>query len=90
LSVRQLEELVKKPEGATRRRTKMKSPELVELEDDLQRRFGTKVTVTYRKGAGRNSHRVLLRRRAGKAIGPDQSDLNEGVFHVEHSLLVWL
>jgi ParB family chromosome partitioning protein len=53
LSVRQLEELVKKPEGATRRRTKMKSPELVELEDDLQRRFGTKVTVTYRKGAGK-------------------------------------
>ena len=55
LSVRQLEELVKKPERVPRGTAKMRSPELVQLEEDLQRRFGTKVTVTYKKGAGRIS-----------------------------------
>lgn len=55
LSVRQLEELVKKPERVPRGTAKMRSPELVQLEEDLRRRFGTKVTVTYKKGAGRIS-----------------------------------
>jgi ParB family chromosome partitioning protein len=53
LSVRQLEELVKKPKNVPRGTLKIKSPELIQLEEDLQRRFGTKVSVTYRKGTGR-------------------------------------
>ncbi|HPT83081.1 MAG TPA: ParB/RepB/Spo0J family partition protein [Limnochordia bacterium] len=55
LSVRQLEELVRRPQRVPRGTTRLKSPELVQLEEDLQRRFGTKVTVSYRKGAGKIS-----------------------------------
>lgn len=55
LSVRQLESLVKKPKNVPRGTLKMKSPELIDLEEDLQRRFGTKVSVTYKKGAGKIS-----------------------------------
>lgn len=55
LSVRQLEDLIKKPKNVPRGTYKIKSPELVSLEDDLQRRFGTKVSVTYKKGTGRIS-----------------------------------
>lgn len=55
LSVRQLEELLKKPKSVPRGTFKMKSPELVDLEEDLQRIFGTKVSMSYRQGAGRIS-----------------------------------
>lgn len=55
LSVRQLEDLLKKPKSVPRGTYKIKSPELVELEENLQRRFGTKVAVTYKKGAGKIS-----------------------------------
>lgn len=55
LSVRQLEELLKKGKTVPRRTLKVKSPELVELEEDLQRIFGTKVSMSYRQGAGRIS-----------------------------------
>ncbi|HHT68359.1 MAG TPA: ParB/RepB/Spo0J family partition protein [Firmicutes bacterium] len=55
LSVRQLEELLKKPKTVPRGTLKMKSPELVDLENNLQRIFGTKVSMTYKKGAGRIS-----------------------------------
>lgn len=55
LSVRQLEELVRRPQRVPRGTTRLKSPELIQLEEDLQRRFGTKVTVSYRKGAGKIS-----------------------------------
>lgn len=56
LSVRQLEELLKKPKANVPRGTfKMRSPELVDLEEDLQRRFGTKVSVSYKQGAGKIS-----------------------------------
>jgi ParB family chromosome partitioning protein len=53
LSVRQLEELIKKSKIVPRRTLKIKSPELVELEEELQRIFGTKVSMSYKKGAGR-------------------------------------
>lgn len=53
LSVRQLEELLKKPKRVPRGTFKIKSPELVDLEEDLQRIFGTKVSMSYRQGAGR-------------------------------------
>lgn len=56
LSVRQLEQLVKKPQQNVPRGTmKRRSPELIDLEEDLQRRFGTKVAVSYKQGAGRIS-----------------------------------
>jgi ParB family chromosome partitioning protein len=55
LSVRQLEELLKKPKSVPRGTLKMKSPELVDLEDNLQRIFGTKVSMSYKKGVGRIS-----------------------------------
>jgi ParB family chromosome partitioning protein len=58
LSVRQLEELVNSERSVSRRSrrgAKAKSPELVQLEEELQRRLGTRVSVTYRKGAGRIS-----------------------------------
>ncbi|NMB00878.1 MAG: ParB/RepB/Spo0J family partition protein [Firmicutes bacterium] len=55
LSVRQLEDLLKKTKNVPRRTLKMKSPELAELEADLQRRFGTKVSVSYKKGVGKIS-----------------------------------
>ena len=55
LSVRQLEELVRRLERVPRGTTRAKNPEIVQLEEDLQRRFGTKVTVTYKKGAGKIS-----------------------------------
>ncbi len=55
LSVRQLEESLKKPKSVPRGTYKMKSPELVDLEEDLQRKFGTKVSVSYTKGAGKIS-----------------------------------
>lgn len=55
LSVRQLEDLLKKPKSVPRGTYKIKSPELVDLEENLQRRFGTKVSVTYKKGAGKIS-----------------------------------
>lgn len=55
LSVRQLEELLKKPKSVPRGTFKMKSPELVDLEEDLQSIFGTKVSMSYRQGAGRIS-----------------------------------
>lgn len=53
LSVRQLEEIVKKPKNVPRRTITMRSPELISLEENLQRVFGTKVAVTYKKGSGR-------------------------------------
>lgn len=53
LSVRQLEELIRKSKIVPRRTLKIKSPELVELEEELQRIFGTKVSMSYKKGAGR-------------------------------------
>lgn len=55
LSVRQLEDLLKKTKGVPRGTLKMKSPELVSLEEDLQRIFGTKVSMSYSKGVGRIS-----------------------------------
>jgi len=55
LSVRQLEDLLKKPKGVPRGTLKIKSPELVDLEDNLQRIFGTKVSMSYKKGVGRIS-----------------------------------
>lgn len=55
LSVRQLEELLRKPKNVPRGTLMMKSPELVDLEEDLQRIFGTKVSMSYKKGAGRIS-----------------------------------
>lgn len=55
LSVRQLEDLLKKAKGVPRGTLKMKSPELVDLEEDLQRIFGTKVSMSYKKGVGRIS-----------------------------------
>lgn len=55
LSVRQLEDLLRKPKSVPRGTYKLKSPELIDLEDDLQRKFGTKVSVTYKKGVGKIS-----------------------------------
>lgn len=55
LSVRQLEELLKKRKNVPRGTLKMKSPELIDLEEDLQRRFGTKVSVSYKQGSGKIS-----------------------------------
>ncbi|NMB19303.1 MAG: ParB/RepB/Spo0J family partition protein [Firmicutes bacterium] len=55
LSVRQLEEIVRKPKHVPRGTLKIKSPELVDLEENLQRILGTKVSMTYKKGAGRIS-----------------------------------
>ncbi len=55
LSVRQLEELLKQPSGVPRGTLKMKSPELMDLEENLQRIFGTKVSMSYKKGVGRIS-----------------------------------
>lgn len=53
LSVRQLENLLKKPRDVPRGTVRTKSAELMDLEDDLQRRLGTKVTVSYKKGVGK-------------------------------------
>ena len=53
LSVRQLENLLKPARSVPRGTLRAKSPELVELEDDLPRIFGTKVSVIYRKGVGK-------------------------------------
>lgn len=53
LSVRQLEQLLKKGENVPRRTLREKDPEIRALEDDLQRHFGTKVSLTYKKGAGK-------------------------------------
>lgn len=53
LSVRELEGLLKKPKNVPRGTFKVKSPELVELEDNLQRQLGTKVSVSYKQGAGK-------------------------------------
>jgi len=55
LSVRQLEQIVKRPKNVPRRTLTMRSPELISLEEDLQRVFGTKVGVTYKRGAGKIS-----------------------------------
>lgn len=55
LSVRELEGLVKKPKNVPRGTFKVKSPELVELEENLQRQLGTKVSVSYKQGAGKIS-----------------------------------
>lgn len=55
LSVRQLEELAQEKKSVPRRTLKMKSPELVQLEEDLQQKFGTKVSVSYRRGTGKIS-----------------------------------
>ena len=53
LSVRQLEDILKKPKSVPRGTLRIKSPELVDLEDSLQRILGTKVSMTYRKGVGK-------------------------------------
>lgn len=55
LSVRELEGLVKKPKNVPRGTFKVKSPELIELEENLQRQLGTKVSVSYKQGAGKIS-----------------------------------
>mgnify|MGYP000980897511 CR=1 FL=1 len=55
LSVRQLEDLLRKPKNVPRGTHKMKSPELVDLEESLQRVFGTRVSISYRQGAGKIS-----------------------------------
>lgn len=55
LSVRELEGLLKKPQSVPRGTFKMKSPELVELEEKLQKHLGTKVSVSYRQGSGKIS-----------------------------------
>jgi ParB family chromosome partitioning protein len=55
LSVRELEALLKKPRSVPRGTFKVKSPELVELEENLQRHLGTKVSVSYKQGAGKIS-----------------------------------
>lgn len=55
LSVRQLEEILKEPKKVPRGTFSKRSPELIDLEEDLKRRFGTKVSVSYKQGAGRIS-----------------------------------
>lgn len=55
LSVRHLEEILKKPKNVPRGTLKMRSPELVDLEENLQRVLGTKVSMSYKKGVGRIS-----------------------------------
>lgn len=53
LSVRQLEQLVRAPSRVPRRTPKRQNPELVALEEELQRVFGTKVSIGYKKGKGK-------------------------------------
>lgn len=53
LSVRQLEQLLKKDLNVPRRTLREKDPEIVAIEDDLQRHLGTRVAVTYKNGAGK-------------------------------------
>lgn len=55
LSVRALEKIIKGPSDVPRRTFKIKSPELVDLEDTLRRQLGTKVSVSYKKGTGKIS-----------------------------------
>ncbi len=52
-SVRQLEQWLKKGVNVPRRTLTQKDPEILALEDDLQRHLGTKVAVTYKNGAGK-------------------------------------
>jgi len=53
LSVRQLEELIKKEKPKTKAKTKTKDPEIQKIEEDLQHQFGTKVTIQQGKKRGR-------------------------------------
>lgn len=53
LSVRQLEELLKKESADVPRRTFSRNPELVALEEELQKQLGTKVRIAYKGGRGR-------------------------------------
>ena len=53
LSVRQLEQLVRAPSRVPRGTLKRQSPELIALQEELQRVFGTKVTIGYKKGRGK-------------------------------------
>lgn len=53
LSVRQLERLVKARSSVPRRTAKKANPEIVRLQDELQRSLGTKVTIGYSKGRGK-------------------------------------
>lgn len=55
LSVRQLEDRVKPKSNVPRGTLKVKSPELLALEDELQRKFSTKVQVSYKQGVGKIS-----------------------------------
>ncbi|HHY09572.1 MAG TPA: ParB/RepB/Spo0J family partition protein [Firmicutes bacterium] len=54
LSVRQLEAVLQRQEPAVpRKAARPKNVELVALEEELQRRLGTKVTISYREGRGK-------------------------------------
>lgn len=53
LSVRQLEQLVRAPSRVPRRIPKRQNPELIALQEELQRVLGTKVTIGYKKGKGK-------------------------------------
>ena len=53
LSVRQLEQLVKVRRSVPRRTLKKPDPEIVRIQDELQRSLGTKVTIGYNKGRGK-------------------------------------
>lgn len=56
LSVRELESLVKKPKEEKKQELKKsnkKSPLIVDLEDELQKTLGTKVTISHKKNKGK-------------------------------------
>ena len=53
LSVRQVEELVKKETPGRKKVTKMVDPDVLKIEEDLQHHFGTKVSIQQGKKRGR-------------------------------------
>ena len=53
LSVRQLERLVKLSPRVPRGTLKRIDPEIVRLEEELQRSLGTKVSIGYKRGRGK-------------------------------------
>lgn len=55
LSVRRLEELVQPRQNVPRGTSPVKDPEILLVEEELQRHLGTKVSLSYRQGAGRIS-----------------------------------
>ena|SRR5690554_3335893 len=53
LSVRQLEQLVKVRSSVPRGTSQKVDPEIVRIQDELQRCLGTRVTIGYKKGRGK-------------------------------------